>query len=74
VRREHEPLRAQPQPGLEQLRRQLHAAERRRDALTLAAVLFALGLMWLGLAGGPAWPGWALFGLGIARLAWSAGR
>jgi hypothetical protein len=30
--------------------------------------------MWLGLAGGPAWPGWALFGLGIARLAWSAGR
>jgi ubiquinone biosynthesis protein len=74
VRREHEPLRAQPQPELEQLRAQLHAAERHRDALTLAAVLFALGLVWLGLASGPAWPGWALFGLGIARLAWSAGR
>jgi ubiquinone biosynthesis protein len=74
VRREHEPLRAQSQPELEQLRTQLHAAERHRDALTLAAVLFALGLVWLGLASGPAWPGWALFGLGIARLAWSAGR
>jgi ubiquinone biosynthesis protein len=74
VRREHEPLRTQPAPELEQLRTQLHAAERRRDALTPAAVLFALGLVWLGLAGGPAWPGWALFGLGIARLAWGARR
>jgi len=74
VRREHEPLRAQPAHEPEPLRTQLRAAERRREALTVSAVLFALGLVWLGLAGGPAWPGWALFGLGIARLAWDAAR
>jgi ubiquinone biosynthesis protein len=74
VRREQQPLSPQPAAELEQLRMQLRASERRRDALTLAAVLFALGLIWLGLAAGPAWAGWALLVLGLARLAFGAGR
>jgi len=74
VRREHAGLQSQPPLELEQLRAQLHASERRRDALSLAAVLFALSLAWLGFVSGPAWPGWALFGLGLLRLAFGNWR
>jgi ubiquinone biosynthesis protein len=74
VRREHAPARTPAASELERLRTQLAAAERRRDALTLAAVLFALGLLWLGFVAGPTWPAWALLILGLARLAFGAGR
>jgi len=74
VRREQQPLTSPPPAELEQLRTQLRAAERRRDALAVAAALFALGLLWLGLAAGPAWPGWALLVLGLARLLFGTGR
>jgi ubiquinone biosynthesis protein len=74
VQREHAGLKRQPSPELEQLRAQLKASERRRDALTFAAVLFALALAWLGFARGPAWPALALFALGLLRLAFGNWR
>ncbi len=74
VRREHEPRRAPAAAELEELRAQLRAAQRRRDAVTLAAVLLTGGLVWLAAARAPAWPGWLLLAAGLARLAYGARR
>jgi ubiquinone biosynthesis protein len=74
VRREHEPRRAPAAAELEELRAQLRAAQRRRDAVTLAAVLLTGGLVWLAAARAPAWPGWLLLAAGLARLAYGAWR
>ena len=74
MRREHEPRRAPAAAELEELRAQLRAAQRRRDAVTLAAVLLTGGLVWLAAARAPAWPGWLLLAAGLARLAYGAWR
>ena len=74
VRREHEPRRAPAAAELEELRAQLRAAQRHRDAVTLAAVLLTGGLVWLAAARAPAWPAWLLLAAGLARLAYGAWR
>jgi ubiquinone biosynthesis protein len=62
----------QPQPSaalqLAELRRQLLLMARRRDAVTLGAVLLLGGCVWLALQRGHAWLGWALLAAGVAKL------
>jgi ubiquinone biosynthesis protein len=61
-----------PQPSaalqLAELRRQLLLMARRRDAVTLGAVLLLGGCVWLALQRGHAWLGWALLAAGVAKL------
>ncbi len=62
----------QPQPSaalqLAELRRQLLLMARRRDAVTLGAVLLLGGCVWLALQRGHPWLGWALLAAGAAKL------
>jgi len=62
----------QPQPSaalqLAELRRQLLLMARRRDAVTLGAVLLLGGCVWLALQRGHPWRGWALLAAGVAKL------
>jgi len=62
----------QPQPSaalqLAELRRQLLLMARRRDAVTLGAVLLLGGCVWLALQRGHPWLGWALLAAGVAKL------
>jgi len=61
-----------PQPSaalqLAELRRQLLLMARRRDAVTLGAVLLLGGCVWLALQRGHPWLGWALLAAGVAKL------
>ena len=61
-----------PQPSaalqLAELRRQLLLMARRRDAVTLGAVLLLGGCVSLALQRGHAWLGWALLAAGVAKL------
>jgi ubiquinone biosynthesis protein len=65
----------QPQPSaalqLAELRRQLLLMARRRDAVTLGAVLLLGGCVWLALQRGHAWLGWALLAAGVAKLVYA---
>jgi ubiquinone biosynthesis protein len=72
VRRAQQPPPASAAAELEELRAQARAAQRRRDAVTLAAVLLTAALVWLAAARAPAWPGWLLLAAGLARLAYGA--
>jgi ubiquinone biosynthesis protein len=62
----------QPQPSaalqLAELRRELLLMARRRDAVTLGAVLLLGGCVWLALPRGHPWLGWALLAAGVAKL------
>ena len=62
----------QPQPSaalqLAELRRQLLLMARRRDAVTLGAMLLLGGCVWLALQRGHPWLGWALLAAGVAKL------
>ena len=53
---------------LRQLREELVRAQRRRDALLLAALLLIGGGSWLALARGHAWLGWGLLAAGAAQF------
>jgi len=53
---------------LEALQRELLQASRRREAVTIAAVLLLGGIVWLALGRSVAWPGWVLVGAGTAWL------
>lgn len=46
--------------GIEALKRTVQTTNARRDAVTVASVLLGSGLVWLGVAHNPAWPGWLL--------------
>jgi len=65
----------QPQPSaalqLAELRRQLLLMARRRDAVTLGAVLLLGGCVWLALQRGHPWLGWALLAAGVAKLVYA---
>jgi ubiquinone biosynthesis protein len=63
-----------PVPGLEELRAEMRAAERRHAAVTLGAALLLAGVLWLCFAPGPGWPGWALLAAGCANLAYGLWR
>jgi ubiquinone biosynthesis protein len=54
--------------NLESLKRTIRDTSRRRDAVTLGAVILLAGLVWLALGRAPPWPGWALSLLGIVAL------
>jgi ubiquinone biosynthesis protein len=53
---------------LEAAQREVLQASRRRDAVTIAAVLVLGGIVWLALGRSAAWPGWVLVGVGTAWL------
>ncbi len=57
---------------IETLRQEIRQASRRRDAIPIGAALLLGGLIWVGLAQGEGWPGWALTlaGAGWLVLAW----
>jgi ubiquinone biosynthesis protein len=69
LERERHPQRApDPAAELKELRHELRALARRREALTLGAALLFGGLVWLGAAHAPSWPGWTLLVLGGVKI------
>ena len=55
------------QPGVEELRRELRASARQRDATMVGAVTLLGGLVWLAVAMDP-WPGIVLAGAGLLAV------
>jgi ubiquinone biosynthesis protein len=53
---------------VEAIKDELRRGNRRREAVTVGAVILLGGLVWLGVNGAAAWPGWVLAGLGAAWL------
>jgi ubiquinone biosynthesis protein len=68
----------QPPPrrtaGIEELRAEIHATGRRRDAVTLGAALLLGGVVWLALGHAPSWLGWALLAAGLAKILYGPWR
>jgi ubiquinone biosynthesis protein len=61
-------------PDVAELRAEMRAWGRRRDAVTLGAALLLGALVWLVAVHSPAWPGWALLAAGAAKLAYGLWR
>ena len=61
---------------LEALKEEIRRSSRSRDVIPIAAAVLFGGLVWVGLAGGEGWPGWALTLLGVIGVvfAWRRGR
>jgi ubiquinone biosynthesis protein len=57
-----------------ELRAQLRAQRRHRDAVTLGAMLFLAGFGWLALAREPAWLGWGLLAAAAAKILYGLWR
>jgi ubiquinone biosynthesis protein len=55
-------------PEIDALRNEIRRTNRRRDKLTIAAVVLLGGIVWLALAREPQWAGWALAAVGVAWL------
>jgi ubiquinone biosynthesis protein len=55
-------------PEINALRAEIRRTNRRRDKVTIAAVLLLGGLVWMSLGQQPYWAGWALSGTGGAWL------
>jgi len=55
-------------PEINALRSEIRRTNRRRDKVTIAAVLLLGGLVWMALGHQPYWAGWALSGTGGAWL------
>ena len=55
-------------PEINALRSEIRRTNRRRDKVTIAAVLLLGGIVWMALGRDPAWAGWALSGAGAAWL------
>ncbi|MGQ0835936.1 MAG: ubiquinone biosynthesis regulatory protein kinase UbiB [Gammaproteobacteria bacterium] len=55
-------------PGIESLKATIRESNRRRDAVTVGAVILLGGLVWLGVGHNPVWPGLALLAIGAAWL------
>jgi ubiquinone biosynthesis protein len=68
-RAQHGSLRMQIEsPQIDELRAALRASNRRRDAITIGAVILLGGLFWLVAGRNPEWPGWAITVLGAGWL------
>jgi len=68
-RAQHGSLRLQIEsPEIAGLKAALRASNRRRDAVTIGAVILLGGLFWLIAARTPMWPGWLLSAIGIGWL------
>jgi ubiquinone biosynthesis protein len=63
-----------PAAELRELRAELKLASRRRDALTLGALLLLGGGLWLALQRGHEWLGWALLAAGTAKIIYGLWR
>jgi ubiquinone biosynthesis protein len=59
-------------PEIEELKAALRTSNRRRDAITVGAVILLCGVFWLMVHRNPEWVGWALsaFGAGWLLTAW----
>jgi ubiquinone biosynthesis protein len=55
-------------PEINALRGEIRRTNRRRDKVTIAAVLLLGGIVWIALGHEPVWAGWTLAGLGTAWL------
>jgi ubiquinone biosynthesis protein len=55
-------------PEINALRNEIRRTNRRRDKVTVAAVVLLGGIVWLALAREPALAGWGMVGVGIAWL------
>ena len=55
-------------PEINALRTEIRRTNRRRDKVTIAAVLMLGGIVWTALGREPAWAGWVLAGAGAAWL------
>ena len=54
---------------LDALKEEIRRSTRSRDLVSIGAAVLFGGFVWVGLAGGEGWPGWALTGLGVVTLA-----
>jgi ubiquinone biosynthesis protein len=61
-------------PGLQELKAELRAQGRRRDAVTLGAALLFGGLVWLAAAHPPQWLAWLLLAAGAAKISYGLWR
>ena len=55
-------------PAVEEIRREMRRAGRRRDGVTVGAAILLGGLVWLGVNGLGFWQGWSLAALGAAAV------
>jgi ubiquinone biosynthesis protein len=55
-------------PEINALRTEIRRTNRRRDKVTIAAVLLLGGIVWTAIGHDPAWAGWVLAGAGAAWL------
>ena len=55
-------------PEIDALRDEIRRTNRRRDRVTVAAVLLLGGLVWLAIGRDPAWAGWVIGSVGAAWL------
>ena len=55
-------------PEINALRGEIKRANRRRDKVTVAAVMLLGGIVWLALGRDPQWAGWAMSGAGAGAL------
>jgi len=68
-RAQHGSLRMQIEsPQIDELKAALRTSNRRRDAITIGAVILLGGLFWLIAGRNPEWPGWAITVLGAGWL------
>ena len=59
---------------LTDLREELRASARRRDAVVIGAALLAGGIVWLAVARNPMWLGWALLAAGLVKIIYGSWR
>jgi ubiquinone biosynthesis protein len=55
-------------PEINALRGEMRRTSRRRDRVTIAAVVLLGGIVWMALGRDPQWAGWALAAVGVAWL------
>src|SRR5262245_24608782 len=55
-------------PEINALRNEIKRTNRRRDKVTIAAVILLGGIVWLALGREPVWAGWGMIGVGVAWL------
>src|SRR6185295_14247899 len=61
-------------PEINALRNEIKRTNKRRDRMTIAAVVLLGGIVWLAAGRGPEWAGWTLAGVGATWLLWSIRR
>jgi hypothetical protein len=61
-------------PEINALRREIQKTNRRRDRVTIAAVLLLGGLIWMALNRDPQWAGWVLAAAGLAGILFNLRR